>query len=530
MSLKLPPLFSDGMVLQRNTDVKIFGGSNPGGTVQVSFSGKNFTAVSGEDGKWLCNIGSYCENSEPQEMKITASGSGDEITIRDVLIGDVWLCSGQSNMELMLNRTHNNYPDEMSAENALIRQLKIPQVYDFNAPLPAENMQSCAWESFSPQTAPNFTAVGYFFAKRLHERYKVPIGLFACAVGGTPITAWLGYDMLKELNLTEDLAEAEKCRSAEYIEKCLQDYNDSIQDYNRRLNEADTGFKENWASPAFDDSGWDEVPLCEYVDDGSGVYWYRKTIEIPPEQQGKEATIYLGTCADMDEVFINGEKQGVTYYRYPPREYNFALPSGKLTIAIRLLCFNGWGGFTRGKNYFIATDNFTFDIGGTWKRNLATKMEDQTPYVCFNYKPTGLYNGMLCPLFSYAIKGIIWYQGESDTGNPERYAEKLTALINSWREAWGLGDLPFLQTQLAHYEMNGNYDLDGGDKWDELRARQKLCLALPKTGLALAQDLGEFNDLHPQNKRDVGERLARLAMRITYGEKLPPNSFEMYNC
>jgi sialate O-acetylesterase len=528
MSIKLSPLFSDGMVLQRNTDIIITGLCTQGGGVSVGFMGRGFTAQADPDGSFACNLGSYSEVCEPQTMKLTSGDS--EIIINDILIGEVWLCSGQSNMELMLGRLAHNYPDDLTGANPLIRQFKVPQVYNFNEEADEFTLKDCGWEGFKPETAGSFTAVGYFFAKKLHERYGVPVGLFASAVGGTPVAAWMSRDMLKEF--PDDIAEAEKYKDSAYIEKNIAEHEAYTQDYHRRLGEADLGFRENWAGADYDDSDWESVGFCSYVTQGTGVYWYRKTIDIPEALRGKDAVIFLGTAVDMDEVFINGEKLGVTYYRYPPREYGFTLPeSGKLTVAIRLLCFGGWGGFTRGKEYFIGTENRTIDLGTEgWKRRFAAGFEDFKGQTFFQYKPTGLYNGMIAPLKGYRFKGVIWYQGESDTGNPDRYAEKLMTLIKGWRELFGNADMPFIQTLLAHYEFNGCYDLDGGDGWDRLRAQQKLCLALPKTGVALTLDLGEHNDLHPQNKRDVGERMARIAMRTAYGEALPPNVFEMYNC
>jgi sialate O-acetylesterase len=509
------------MILQRNAEIIMRGNSAPGASVTVEFCGGTTTAETNKYGTWCCALGEFGACCEPQE--ITVSSGGEVVKISNILIGDVWICAGQSNMELALNRTCHNYPDELAVSNPLIRQCKVPQVYNFDEPVNEFGLSDIKWEVFSPETAQSFTAAGYFFAKKLHEKYSVPIGLFASAVGGTPVAAWMSRGLLEDLGLEEELIEAEKCKNKQYIEETLRADEGYTQDYHRRLGEADLGFKENWNSADYDDSGWEEIPLCKDVDSGSGAYWYRKIIELPEELWGQEATIFLGLAVDMDEVFINGERLGATYYRYPPREYKFTLPRGKLTVAVRLLCFGNLGGFTESKNYFIATQNRTIDIGGVWKRRLGTTFESQQPQAFFQYKPTGLYNGMISPLLNYRIKGIIWYQGESDTGNPARYAEKLTALINDWRKSFGV-DMPFIQTQIAYYALTG-----GGD-WDLLRAQQKQVLMLSKTGLALAYDLGEYNDLHPQNKRDIGERLARIAMRLAYGEKLPPNVFEMYNC
>jgi sialate O-acetylesterase len=508
------------MVLQRDDDITVRGISAPGETVKINFGGADFLAKAGEDGGWACFMGKFPASGERREMRITSET--DEIVIRDILTGDVWLCSGQSNMELALDRARHNYPDEMAASDAMLRQLRVPQVYNFNAPTSGLELPECAWEAFSPETAPNFTAVGYFFAKKLRERFKIPVGLLACAVGGTPVAAWMSRPTLEKLNLRDEVAEADDlAKNPGRIGRTLRDYELYESDYHKRLDEADEGVKCGWHAENRDDGDWETVPLCESVG-GAGAYWYRRTFDVPPELSGAQAVIFLGTALDMDEVYLNGEKIGTAYYRYPPREYKFTLPEGKMTLAARLLCFNAPGGFTAGKNHFIATENGCVDLSGLWKRRLGTAFEEKKPQTFFAYKPTGLFNGMISPLLEYAVKGVIWYQGESDAHAPERYGEKMRALISDWREGWRDENMPFLLTQLAYYGGEG----DNG--WEALRAQQKQCLRLKNTGLAAAYDLGEYNDLHPQNKRDVGERLARLAARLAYGETAPPNMFEMY--
>lgn len=522
MTLRFSPLFTDNMVLQRNADVKIRGHAEPNAEVKVTFHKNEYSAKADENGEWAVNAGKFRESRTP--LKMTAASGGDIVAVENILIGDVWLCAGQSNMEMTLDRARHNTPDEMYRHDNFIRQFKLPQIYKFDGPLKDFPENTDGWKEFSPDNAPVFTAAGYFFAKTLRSRYNLPIGLLSSAVGGTPIVAWMSRDMLK--NFPEELDVADKCRDSAYVEKTIRDYEEYEREYSERLNAADEGLKQNWHKFDLNDNDWEEVPLCAPAAE-SGAYWYRKTVDLPAGLRGKEATIFLGTAADMDEVYINGQKIGETYYRYPPREYRFTLPeSDKLNITIRLLVFNGNGGYTLGKNYFIATDKRVIDIGGSWKRKVGALFKNRNgeahPQVFFSYKPTGLYNGVISPLADFAIKGVIWYQGESDSGSHERYDEKTRLLIGGLREIWG-ENLPFLTTQLAYYE-----DPYGAD-WNLIRGKQKDCLDLPNTGLAAAYDLGEHNDLHPLNKRDVGERLARLAMRIAYGETLPPNPFEMYN-
>lgn len=522
MSIKLSPLIADGMVLQRNAAINVWGTAEPNNTVEVVFLNKKYGAKADKDGNWLCVLEEQPAGG-PFSMEITSDKIEEKIIINDILIGDVWLCGGQSNMELMMNRVKSNYPDELCVEYPQIRQFKVPQVYNFHAR--AENPCGGEWESYSPQTALNFTAAGYFFAKKLYERYKVPIGLLASAVGGTPVCAWMSKEMLKDF--PDELKEAEKCADDEYVNGTIRNYDKYSLEFFGELYKADEGFKQGWNKADYcdDTPEWERSPLCRPIDE-TGAFWFRRTFDIPEELQGKSAVMYLGTVVDNNTVYVNGKDIGSVTYRYPPSEYNFTLPSGQMTVAIRVLNLSGKGnGFTPDKNRFIsvAGENRTIDLEGVWKRRKGAVCGKQEPQVFFNYKPTGLFNGMISPLLYTAVKGIIWYQGESDTGAHERYAEKMSLLINGWRELWGLGDIPFLFVQLAYYAYTGGTD------WNLLREQQLKCLSLKNTGMAAALDLGEYNDLHPQNKRDIGERLARLAMRLAYGEILPPSPFEIMN-
>jgi len=514
MTLKFSPPFSDNAVLQRNKAIIFRGKAKPGANVKLAFHNREFETAADKNGEWQVNAGEYRESRVP--LTLTAYSESETASVNNLLIGDVWLCSGQSNMEFTLGGARYNYPGELGGYDNFIRQVFIPQNYNFKEA--EKTLPDCCWNVFSPETAPDFTAVGYFFAKNLRERYNVPIGLIAAAVGGVPIAAFMSRDMLKDF--PDDLAEADKCADSDYVSRTIGEYAAYEQDYADRLDAADDGLKQGWHKADYDDSDWEEADLFAPVS-GSGAHWYRKTIDLPQSASG-EAALFLGTAIDMDVVYVNGVKIGETFHRYAPREYYFRLPDcQKLSVAVRLQCYEGGGGFTSGKNCFLAAAKQTVDLVGNWKRRTGVLFENREKQTFFQYKPTGLFNGMIMPLTGYPISGVIWYQGESDAWTPTRYAEKTRQLINGWRELRGDNTLPFLMTQLAYWEE--------GD-WDLLRRQQKLCLDLPNTGLAAAYDLGECNDLHPLNKRDIGERLARLAARIAYGEDLPVNPFEMYRC
>lgn len=504
MSIKLPRLLSDGMVLQRKAKVKLWGSADE--PVTVTFLGRQYHAAPDGNGRWSVALYDLPAGG-PHTLRI------NDIVLSNVYIGDVFLCSGQSNMQFPMRRVRHMYPEEMKNPNPNIRQFTVPQRFDFHAP--QSDLEGGCWAGASPETIEEFSAVGYFFAKRLYERYQVPIGLLACAIGGTPIHAWMSRDALQ--GFPDLLHEADLCADDAYVARVQAEDIQNAEQFFYGIDKSDPGLQERWYSPDYDDSGWEERGLLTPWT-GTGSVWLRKTLHIPPELAGRPATLFLGTVIDWDMVYINGEAVGNTTYRYPPREYTVpSLPEGRCVITVRIISKDG-GCFTPGKQYLLTTDAGSFDLNGVWRFRRGGQGEPPKPETFFHYMPTGLYNGMLAPLKHYAIKGAIWYQGESDAAHPLRYAEKAEAMVRAWRAEWGY-DFPFLFVELAHWE--------GGPDWDLIRREQWKSLRIPKTAMAAAFDLGEHNDLHPQNKQAVGDRLARCAMRVAYGEVLPHSPFEI---
>lgn len=520
MTLRLPKLISDGMILQRDKKVKIWGWALPEEKVTVHFLDKSYSTVANSDGKWEVTLPEL-KAGGPYFMVIEASQKS--ITINNILIGDVWVCSGQSNMVLPMERVKDIYEEEIySCDNPFIRQFTVPDSYNFKGP--QEDLPQGSWEELSKETILRFSAVGYFFAKALFERYRVPIGLIKACVGGTPIEAWLSEDALKQF--PENLKILEQLRVDGYIESIKKKEESEISAWYENLNKNDKGMKLAWFDSDYDDSEWHTVNLPASwkemgLDSLKGVVWFRKKVNVPAFMAGKPAKLYLGIIVDSDHTYVNGTLVGSISYRYPPRKYEIPanlLKPGENVIAIRVISNDGNGEFVKGKPYKLFTKDYQISLEGEWKCKVGAQApEPLPPMTFFEYKPAGLFNGMIAPLLKFAIKGIIWYQGESNTDNPNGYHEKFSALITDWRQKWGQGDFPFLYVQLANFMEAKSQPSES--KWAQLREEQRKTLSVPNTGMAIAIDLGEWNDLHPSNKKDVGERLALLARKIAYGEK-----------
>lgn len=453
MSLRMPYLISDGMVLQRNKQINIWGWAEPCKMVTVNFLGKSYTAVADHLGKWKVTLPPM-DAGGPYFMEIKCQHHA--VTIKDILIGDVWVCSGQSNMVLPMERVIDLYPEELDDCNIpLIRQFTVPEKYNFKGP--QEELEGGTWDVLSKETLLKFSAVGYFFAKALYKKYNIPIGLIKSCVGGTPIEAWMSSDIVYKF--LENPDELEKLKDDSYIEAVSKEEEAKIKAWFDYLNANDTGLNSN--PPFFDEncstSDWKAITIPATwkemgLDSTIGVVWFKKEINIPSCMVGNPARLYLGTIVDSDFTYVNGKLVGSTSYRYPPRKYNIPaglLKEGKNTIVVRVISNDGNGEFVKGKEYKLFTEDCKIDLKGQWLCKVGVRSPEPLPQQTFwQYKPTGLFNGMIAPLLNYSIKGIIWYQGESNTDRPEDYCNKLCNLVDDWRKKWGDSSLPFLYVQL----------------------------------------------------------------------------------
>lgn len=518
--VRLPKLLSDGMVLQRETKVKIWGWAAAGEKVNVNFLKKDYKAVADENGNWKVELPKM-KAGGPFEMKITA---GNSITIKDVLIGDVWICSGQSNMELQMKRVDWNYPGEIkNSTNNFIRQFNVPQKYDFN--VPQKDVGSGEWKSANPENTPDFSAVAYFFAKDLYEKYKVPVGLINSSLGGSPVESWISSDSLKKFpkfyNEAEMFKDSSLIKIIEEADRARSNAWYSLQ------GKFDEGYKDQnnlWRDPSFDDSSWDSMSIPGYWADTklgfkNGVVWFRKNITVPKSIAGKPAKLIFGRVVDADSIFVNGKLVGNVTYQYPPRRYDIPeglLKEGNNSIVVRVINNSGRGGFVLDKTYAIDCEGSLISLDGNWKYKLGVEMLPLPGQTFIRWKPIGLYNAMISPLINYSIKGALWYQGESNTWNPGEYASLLSTMIRDWRSKWNQGSFPFLLVQLANFMESKPEPSESN--WAMLREAQLKTLSVPNTGMTVTIDIGEWNDIHPSNKKDVGKRLFLAADKVAYGD------------
>jgi len=518
--VRLPRLISDGMVLQRGDSTKIWGWASPGEEVRVDFIGNNYKTRADGSGEWIIMLSPLTAGG-PHTMKIEASNS---ITVNDILIGDVWLCSGQSNMELPVRRVSPLYKAEIAAsQNNNIRSFIVPKYFVFKEP--QKDLASGSWKAADPETVLDFSAAAWFFARELYEVYKVPVGLLTSAFGGSPAEAWISEESLKEFPVHYN--ELLRWKSDSLINAITVSDQKRIQEWYNKLQQADEGSKPSgikWSDPAMNTSDWKTTAIPGFwsatdLKGINGVVWFRKEITVPASAAGLPGNINLGRIVDADSSFLNGIFIGTVSYQYPPRRYTFpagVLKEGSNILTVKVISNIGDGGFVPEKPYDLTAGDFKTSLEGEWKYKTGAVMPPLMGQTFLGYKPGGLFNAMLAPLLNTRIKGILWYQGESNAGRPDEYRTLLPAMIRDWRKNFRQGDIPFLIVQLPNFMETKTTPSESN--WALLREAQAEALKLPATGMAVTIDIGEWNDIHPLNKKDVGARLALVARKVAYGE------------
>lgn len=519
--IRLPKLISDNMVLQRDQPIKIWGWAEPKEKITLTFNKKNFKTITAENGKWEIMLPAQ-PTGTGFEMLLKGK---NEISIKNIAFGDVWLCSGQSNMVTPMERVKEKYPDDIANANFPdIRNFFVQTLTDLNTP--KDDFPQGQWKVANPKDILAFGAVSYFFAREIHEKYKVPIGIINSSVGGTPIEAWISESGYKDFTDIQKIIARNKDTSY-------------VNSFNRRPSVPrnttpqikDLGLIEHWESPGYQPKGWRNMNIPGYwedqgIKDLNGVVWFRRTFEVPKSWLGKPVKLFMGRIIDADEMYVNGKKIGNITYQYPPRRYEIPaelLKEGKNTFVIRVTNSAGKGGFVPDKPYYMTANGEEIDLKGTWQYKVGEV------YQPFNFggfgsggvnqqnQPTALYNAMIAPVLPMKIKGFLWYQGETNVGNPEPYNQLLPALINDWRNLWNDSSLPFFVVQLTNYQEINYTPSESNNAL--LREAQNQALTLPNTAVTVTIDLGEWNDIHPINKKDIGKRLALSARNIAYGEK-----------
>ncbi|PSK81288.1 sialate O-acetylesterase [Prolixibacter denitrificans] len=526
--ITMPRIFNCGMVLQEGMEVPVWGWASPHEKVTVSIDGNTVKTRADNDGKWQLKLPEMNAGG-PYSMKIKGNNT---IVFENIMVGEVWVCSGQSNMEFPVDsidqsyRGVNNYRKEMAdADNyPEIRLFTVPRKI---AQTPQKDMDDGEWLECSSATVGDFSAVGYFFARDLYKKLGVPIGMICSSWGGTVAESWTSPEtMANDSDFAPMLAALQKLDLKKYKESKEAAIKAKLGD----LPTVDKGLvdgKAVWAAPDFDDSAWKSMQLpglwesrgYESID---GIAWFRKTIEISPEDAGKAAKLNLQKIDDSDQTWVNGIPVGKTMNAYDKnRHYDIPeglLKTGKNVITVRVEDTGGGGGIYGSANQLnLQIDGKNIPLAGDWKFKFG-KIDTNAISLGPNDYPTLLYNGMVSPIAGYGIKGVIWYQGESNADRPTQYQRIFPNLIKDWRMHWNEGDFPFLFVQLANYMAPAKEP--GDSNWARLREAQTKTLALPNTGMAVAIDIGEGGNIHPKNKQSVGYRLSLPALKIAYNKDL----------
>lgn len=515
--VKLPRLVSDGMVLQRDKPVTLWGWADDGEQVTVTL-GKQKLSATGQAGRWQLTFKPIPAGG-PYVLDIQGK---NHLQVKDVLIGDVWIASGQSNMELPIKRVKYQYPNLIESTNLPhVREFNVPTIYHFKGPL--DDFPQGSWKTAEPQNLADFSAVGFFFARALHEKLKVPVGLITIPVGGSPAEAWVSEPALAKY--PHYLAKLQPFKSDEYVANTMATDKAASAAWYSDLAAKDEGLKNNWSQENVDTKDWKSFTVPGYLkEQGSdfvqGSVWFRKTFELTADQANKPATLWMGVIVDGDQVFLNGKEIGQTGYKYPPRIYSVPaglLKAGKNTISIRVTSYTANAGFVKDKRYALELGKESISLAGEWQYKIAARTGDQAKTTTLHYLPASLFNAKLAPTLGFAMKGVIWYQGESNTDRAQEYEGLMSDLITDWRGQFKQGDFPFIFVQLANF-MEAKSEPEESN-WAATREAQRKTLKVKNTAMVVTTDVGEWNDIHPLNKQTVGERLALAAERIAYGNK-----------
>jgi len=539
-AVSLHQLFQSGMVLQRGKAIPVWGKADANETVTVAFNKKQYRAVADAEGRWRIDLPKM-KAGGPYTLEVSGA-AGEPVTLTDVLIGDVWLCSGQSNIDVHIERVYPQYADEIdNYENTQIRLFRVQNDTDTHGPRTDIKPTAINWKPLNKQNAWPFSAVGYFLGKRMFQETGVPQGIIVNSWGGTPIEAWISADSLRR-DYPMLLKRTAMFQNDEYVKAQSRANAEANKQWDLLLNQADA--TKDYIQPDYDDSGWTTINQNDWSWRGTGSVWLRQHININKEHARKPARLLLGTLFDQDVTYVNGQEVGHTYYQYPPRRYDIPeglLREGDNVITVRFINKYGAAHFIPEKPYMLCFGDDRLSqnpmpqdvipLSATWKQHDGVGMPScPSGDVSLQNLPTTLYNAVLHPLAPYALSGVVWYQGESNTGNPAPYADYLKKLMGCWRDRWQDQQMPFVIVQLANYDGRQQTGFPRpitpqtepvNSGWAQLREAQRTTAkADPRAALAVINDLGETVDIHPLRKKEVAERIALCFDRLVYNKKV----------
>ena len=529
----MPKLFQSGMVVQRGKLIPVWGHADAGEAVTVRFNKKVYQTTADADGRWRVDLPKM-KAGGPYQLTV------NDQTIDNILVGDVWLLSGQSNIDVTIERVYPQYTQEIdNYENNEIRLFRVQNETSTHGVKEDIRHTNINWKPVNKQNAWLFSAAGYFLGKRMFQTNKVPQGIIVNSWGGTPIEAWISEDSLKA-DYPMLLKKLQMYQNDNYVRAQMQANGAANQQWESILNQTDPGY----ADVAVDETSWQQIDQNNWTWRGTGSVWLRQHITIDKQHAGKPARLLLGTLFDRDVTYLNGKQIGQTGYQYPPRRYDIPegmLKEGDNVIAIRFINKFGAVHFIPEKPYMLCFGDDRLSqnpmpkdvqsLSQLWKMKVGAEMP-QCPSsdVSLQNLPTTLYNAVLYPLAPYAINGVVWYQGESNTGNPAPYADHLKKLMGSWRDRWNDQQMPFVIVQLANYDGRQQTGFPRpitpqtepvNSGWAQLREAQRVVAkADAKAELAVINDLGETVDIHPLRKKEVAERIGLCFDKLLYNNKV----------
>lgn len=514
--VSLPKIFSDNMVLQRDIPINVWGWATPGENVSVTLDGKSVSTKATKTGKWLLKLPAMKAGGP---FELTVQGK-NKIVLSNILMGDVWICSGQSNMQWSISQTGYQVKDTALINKSRVRLFTVYIDTDY---MPRDDVKGSGWQTLSVDNINQFSAVAYHFGKYIHEQLNVPIGLVSDNLGATNIETWMSNEALLQFPQFKEVIGPDVARGKSFAQLNAE-FEKIKSNWYKTYYYKGVGVDEQWFKPETDISGWKPIDASGNtwenepdLKDHDGEVWFRTTFDLAESERSKDFYIQLSQIDDYDIAWVNGVKVGESYGKHNHHGYTVSAdvlkPTGNVLV-IRVVDVGGIGGFTTSPFWTgpVMKGKWIYKKGSSINPLKFPKpiIPDATPFS----SPGVLYNANIAPLTSFGIQGAIWYQGEGNTDRSYEYRELFPAMILDWRKQWKQGDFPFLFVQLANYYEESREP--SGSGWAELREAQDMTLKLPNTGMATAIDIGEATDIHPKNKLDVGRRLGIAAMKVAY--------------